>query len=349
MKTIGANLQSHLEQTTTTLSMCWKLTATDGTVKAFTSHTQDISFESVTYSAALGYTPSAVTTNISLAVSNMEVEGILSLSGFDYDDVLYGKWNNAEVKVFLVNWGDTSQGEVKLRKGWIGEIELGEHGFTGEIRGLTQAISQNIVGLYGPGCPADLGDDRCKVRLDPPVWEASTPYAERSSFAAETGSVVKPTVENARHFKCTTAGTSGASEPTWNTTIDGTTVDGTATWTTIQALTVSGTITSATNDRVFFDTSRLEADGFFDQGKITFTSGLNIGRSMEVKSYLNTGGQIDLVIPMVEAVQVGDAYTLHAGCSKDFQTACKTKFDNTINFRAFPHVPQTGTHSIVNT
>jgi len=70
---------------------------------------------------------------------------------------------------------------------------------------------------------------------------------------------------------------------------------------------------------------------------------------MEVKLSLNSGGKMELVIPMVEAVQIGDAYTIHAGCTKDFATACKTKFDNTVNFRGEPYVPQTGSSSILNT
>src|SRR6185295_3875805 len=35
-----------------------------------------------------------------------------------------------------------------------------------------------------------------------------------------------------RVFECTTGGTTGASEPAWNTTIGGTTSDGSVTWTT---------------------------------------------------------------------------------------------------------------------
>ncbi|HJW80813.1 MAG TPA: hypothetical protein VJ396_01105 [Acidiferrobacterales bacterium] len=42
---------------------------------------------------------------------------------------------------------------------------------------------------------------------------------------------VVPVASNGRLYKCTTGGTSGASEPTWGTTEGGTTADGTAVWT----------------------------------------------------------------------------------------------------------------------
>lgn len=56
------------------------------------------------------------------------------------------------------------------------------------------------------------------------AWSASTAYV--------VGDLVKPTSHNGYYYECTTAGTSGASEPTWDTTVGGTTSDNTVTWTT---------------------------------------------------------------------------------------------------------------------
>lgn len=56
------------------------------------------------------------------------------------------------------------------------------------------------------------------------AWEASTPYS--------LGDRVIPLASPGAYFYvCTTAGTSDSSEPTWGTTIAGTTSDGTAEWT----------------------------------------------------------------------------------------------------------------------
>ncbi len=64
------------------------------------------------------------------------------------------------------------------------------------------------------------------VRTRPATnWAASTAYSlgdRRKATAAALGI----------HFEVTTAGTSHSSEPTWNTTVGGTTSDGTVTWTT---------------------------------------------------------------------------------------------------------------------
>ena len=62
------------------------------------------------------------------------------------------------------------------------------------------------------------------------AWAASTSYA--------IGAIVRATTvqDFGLVFKCTTAGTSGASAPAWPTLIDGTTVDGSVTWTAISAV-----------------------------------------------------------------------------------------------------------------
>jgi hypothetical protein len=76
--------------------------------------------------------------------------------------------------------------------------------------------------------------------------------------------------------------------------------------------------------------------GYFDYGLITFTSGLNNGLSMEIKSYVP--GQLTLYLPMPYQPAIGDTYSLKAGCDKAFAT-CKTKFTNVVNFRGEPYLP----------
>lgn len=57
------------------------------------------------------------------------------------------------------------------------------------------------------------------------AWAASTSYSVGDVRRATSGN-------QTLYFHCTTAGTSGGTEPSWNTTIGGTTSDGTVTWTT---------------------------------------------------------------------------------------------------------------------
>ena len=76
---------------------------------------------------------------------------------------------------------------------------------------------------------------------------------------------------------------------------------------------------------------------WYGGGLATFTSGLNVGLSMEVKSSI--AGDIGLYLPLPFTVTAGDTLTIAPGCRKRFQNDCIGKFANAINFRGEPLVP----------
>lgn len=111
----------------------------------------------------------------------------------------------------------------------------------------------------------------------------------------------------------------------------------------LAAQTVTGSVSSVADASRFTDTARSEADGIFEYGLLTWSSGANAGLSMEVKSYV--GKQFTLWLPMPHAIGVGDAYAVYKGCDKRFAT-CQSVFNNTVNFGGFPHLP--GVDRILN-
>jgi uncharacterized phage protein (TIGR02218 family) len=112
----------------------------------------------------------------------------------------------------------------------------------------------------------------------------------------------------------------------------------------IATFTVTGTVGSVDENRIIHDAARTEAGDLFAYGKITFTSGLNNGLGMEVKS--SSAGVVELHDPMPFAVAAGDTYSLTQGCPGRFEEDCVTRFGNGINFRGFPHVPMTDIYKV---
>ena len=104
----------------------------------------------------------------------------------------------------------------------------------------------------------------------------------------------------------------------------------------LSAITVTGTVDSVSSLYQFTDTSRAEAADWFRYGLLTFTSGNNAGRSMEVKDF--DGSTFTLFEAMPEAIAAGDAYEVYPGCDKSLST-CRDKFNNVVNNRSFPYIP----------
>jgi uncharacterized phage protein (TIGR02218 family) len=75
----------------------------------------------------------------------------------------------------------------------------------------------------------------------------------------------------------------------------------------------------------------------FQQGSITFTSGVNLGATATVGS-IAVGTSLTLLYPLESAPASGDTFTVYFGCDHTPGT-CRSKFNNLANFRGFPYVP----------
>ncbi|MGE0108243.1 MAG: DUF2163 domain-containing protein [Bdellovibrionales bacterium] len=106
----------------------------------------------------------------------------------------------------------------------------------------------------------------------------------------------------------------------------------------LSALTLSGSVTEATDRYGFTDATRTEEDGYWKGGLLTWTSGANKGRKMEIRSFAS--GAFTLFLPMPSEIAVGDTYIAQPGCDKTFETCC-SRYNNGINFRGEPYVPGT--------
>lgn len=342
MRTIGPGLAAHLASGVTTLATCWRITRVDGAVFRFTDHDRDLLVDGETYRASTGYSRTAVASDADLAVDNLDVEAVFNAEEIAEADLRAGRFDQAEVRVFLVNWEDPAQGTLKLRRGWFGEVMLGEQGsFRTELRGMTQPLQQRVGELYGPECRADLGDHRCGVPIEPPEVVRQQAYAVGDVVRVRTA----PDAAGAfafedRIYRCVVAGTTSAVQPVYDTTIATETTDGTTAFVAHESWTRAGTVLSVESRTVFTAaiTDPRAVDGWLTGGVLTFETGANAGRSMEIKGWTQGTGRIELYLPLGYAIAVGDVFRIHPGCDKRLDT-CIDRFANVLNFRGEPYIP----------
>jgi uncharacterized phage protein (TIGR02218 family) len=341
MKSVSASLATHLAGLVTTLATCWHITRPDGREFFFTDHDRDVLFEGEVYKASSGYSRTAIANDSGLGVDNLDVEGVFDSESITEEELRAGLFDQAEVRVFLVNWADPSMGALRMRRGWFGEVVLTEQEvFRTELRGMTQALSQQIGELYSPECRADLGDHRCKVPIHPPVIERETAYAAGDIVRVATTSGTGSQVFEDRIYACAVAGITASVQPAYDVGIGQQTADGTAVFEALAAWSRAGTVGSVV-DRAVLNASVDEpraVDGWFAGGVLTWETGSNAGRSIEVKAWTQSTGQIKLFLPMGYAIQVGDVFRIHPGCDKRLDT-CIDRFANVLNFRGEPYVP----------
>ena len=169
MKSLSPELQAHLDEGTTTLSWCWRITRDDGVVLGFTDHDRTLTFDGTDFEPESGLTASEVRSGSDLSVDAQDAQGVLTSDRITETDILDGRWDNAEVEVWRVNWTDPGQ-RVLLRRGAIGQIRRGRLAFVAEMRSQAHVLSQTVGRLFQATCDAELGDGRCRVNLDTPAF-----------------------------------------------------------------------------------------------------------------------------------------------------------------------------------
>ena len=114
-------LADHLALGATTVCHAWALERADGVVMGFTDHDGDLAFEGIRFLAGTGLTAGALQQVTGLAVDNAEVAGALSDAGIREADIRAGRFDGAEVRLWLVNWADVGQRMLRFR-GSLGEV-----------------------------------------------------------------------------------------------------------------------------------------------------------------------------------------------------------------------------------
>jgi uncharacterized phage protein (TIGR02218 family) len=172
VKSLSPALQAHLDEGTTTLAWCWRIARADGVTFGFTDHDRTLSFDGTDFEPESGLTASEVRSGSDLSVDAQDAEGVLTSDRITETDILDGRWDNAEVEVWRVNWTSTDQ-RVLMRRGNIGDIRRGRSSFVAEVRSLAHWLNQTVGRTYQFYCDADLGDARCGVNLGIPSRSAA--------------------------------------------------------------------------------------------------------------------------------------------------------------------------------
>jgi uncharacterized phage protein (TIGR02218 family) len=185
----------------TYLAVCWRVVRNDGLALGFTTHDQPLVVNGTRYEDAPGMVPSAIVGDDDLAIDSMEIGGALTADAMTGDDLAAGRYDDAAVTVFLVDWRAPDAGQQLLASGHIGDVATGldaDGGFVAALRGPTAALAVTAVESYSPECRANLGDWRCGVALRGLTTLVSTHASDGLQVGIATADVALPAYVDGR-------------------------------------------------------------------------------------------------------------------------------------------------------
>ncbi|WP_313352939.1 DUF2163 domain-containing protein [Paracoccus sp. (in: a-proteobacteria)] len=149
---------------TPTIARAWAVARRDGMVLGFTDHDQTLTFEGIVFRPDSGLSARAVVQSVGLSVDNSEAVGALSDTAITERDVMAGRWDGADVRLWEVDWTDTGNRHLIFR-GHLGEVVRSGAAFRAELRGLSEPLNKAQGRVYHPHCAAALGDGQCRFDL----------------------------------------------------------------------------------------------------------------------------------------------------------------------------------------
>lgn len=150
--------------TTTTIARAWSVRRADGLTLGFTDHDRQLGFGGIDFRPDRGLTARALVQATGLSVDNSEATGALSDDAITERDLMAGRWDDAQLRMWEVDWTDVARRKLVFR-GTLGEVARANGAFRAELRGLSEQLNAPQGRVYHRRCSARLGDTTCKVDL----------------------------------------------------------------------------------------------------------------------------------------------------------------------------------------
>jgi uncharacterized phage protein (TIGR02218 family) len=153
-------------QTRTQYAECVKISRQDGMVFRFTAHDTDIKLMEddgtlQVYKSAASFKMTAIENQSGLAVSNLNIDAIISDDSLTDADLSAGRFKFARVDLLLAYWSNKGVVPFPLKTTWIGAITMQDTSFRADLRGIAQQLSQIFTDVTSVQCRYNFCDTKC--------------------------------------------------------------------------------------------------------------------------------------------------------------------------------------------
>lgn len=143
-----------------------KITLGSGAVIRMTDHDRPVTISGEgTFVPEESFTASAMRQALGGDVSNVSADGITT-ANVSEQDLARGLFDDAEVQQGLMCWTNPAAGIVWRFRGFLGQIETRDTGYSVEIRALMDFLQRPMGRMYSGECDVrEFGDARCGLDL----------------------------------------------------------------------------------------------------------------------------------------------------------------------------------------
>jgi len=177
MTALPQSLKEHLDGDVTTVCFCWIVRRKDGVVLGFTDHDRALIVDGITCDPNTGFVAGAIESGLGFAGDTSEVGGALSSERISDADIEAGKYDEASVEQWLVNWDEPEQAGL-LKRHSVGEIRRIDGAFKVELRSLSAKLDERRGRYFLRSCDANIGDARCGFDTNMPGFSATGTVVE---------------------------------------------------------------------------------------------------------------------------------------------------------------------------
>lgn len=164
MRVLPPAFGQKLDEGVTCIALAWRMTRSDGVRVAVTQHDRDIIFDGTIFVSTGSFVGADHENDLSLSPDRTALSGALTVGAITEADLALGRWDQAKVEAFWVDWSNPAD-FIPVWQGLVAGASWRGSAFELDIVGPQSVLNREIGRVYARTCDAVLGDTRCKVDL----------------------------------------------------------------------------------------------------------------------------------------------------------------------------------------
>ncbi|MDR2760746.1 MAG: DUF2163 domain-containing protein [Rickettsiales bacterium] len=186
MRNVSENLREMLKNNSGDFVRCFKIKLKNQEILTRAEGGEDLVIGGLVYKGSLGADSGNISQFSDIGENQTSIVGFINDENITEQDIILGKFDGAEIDIFLVNKNNANGEKIDLSKGYFTDIQFIDNKFFVKIEGTLSLLKKSITKTYSPTCRASFCDGRCGLNRENYIFGGNvTSVEDRRSFFSE--------------------------------------------------------------------------------------------------------------------------------------------------------------------